>query len=173
MKSEVEADFAEFVQARSAALFRSAYLLTGDYGHAEDLLQTSLAKTYIAWSRISRPQAAEAYVRKVMVTTAISWWRRRSWRNERPRDDLPETAAPSEADAITERDLMWAAIRSLPPGQRAMVVLRYYEDRSEVQTAEMLGCSVGNVKSQTHLALKALRSRFASDGTTSLRLGEQ
>jgi RNA polymerase sigma-70 factor (sigma-E family) len=161
------------VQARSGALFRFAWMLTGDYGYAEDLLQTALAKAYTAWSRISRPEAAEAYVRKVMVTTAISWWRRRAWRNERPRDDVPEVDAASAADAITERDPIWAAIRSLPPGQRAMVVLRYYEDLTEIQTAELLGCSVANVKSQTHLALKALRSRLVSNGATSLPQGEQ
>jgi RNA polymerase sigma-70 factor (sigma-E family) len=146
-------EFDGFVVTRSPALLRTAYLLTHDEGRAEDLLQTALAKAWFAWSRIEDP---EAYVRRVMVTTSASWWRRR-WTGETPSADLPDSAAsgtPLEREA--DHDL-WVAIGHLPARQRAVVVLRYLEDRSEAQTAELLSCSVGTVKSQSARALAKLR----------------
>jgi RNA polymerase sigma-70 factor (sigma-E family) len=142
--------FDEFVLSRSPALLRTAFLLVRDEGRAEDLLQTSLTKAWFAWGRVEDP---EAYVRRVMVTTSASWWRRR-WTLERPSDQIPErTAGPGPA---RDQDL-WVAIGHLPPRQRAVVVLRYLEDRTEADTADLLGCSVGTVKSQCSKALTKLR----------------
>lgn len=147
--------FDDFVAARGDALWRSAWLLTGDGHLAEDLVQTALAKSYRAWERIGDPAGFEAYVRRTLYTTYVSWWRRR-WNGERPTAQLPE--APDAApDLALRRDLV-AALATLPRGQRAVIVLRYFEDRSERETADALGCSVGTVKSQCARALTALRS---------------
>lgn len=147
--------FDDFVTARGDALWRSAWLLTGDGHLAEDLVQTALAKSYRAWDRIGDPAGFEAYVRRTLYTTYVSWWRRR-WNGERPTEQLPE-AQEAGPDLALRRDLL-TALATLPRGQRAVVVLRYFEDRSERETAEVLGCSVGTVKSQTSRALAALRS---------------
>lgn len=147
-----EAEFDAFVVARSQALLRTAYLLTQDEGLAEDLLQTALTKSWFAWRRIDGPP--EAYVRRVLVTTSASWWRRR-WTGERPTETLPEHAAAG-GDEAGDQDL-WDAIGHLPARQRAVIVLRYLEDRTEVETAELLDCSVGTVKSQASKALAKLR----------------
>jgi RNA polymerase sigma-70 factor (ECF subfamily) len=155
-----EAEFTDFVASRSRVLFRTAYLLTGDHGLAEDLLQTALVKTYLAWGRLRAIENAEAYARRTLVTTASSWWRRKSWRAERPTDQLPERSDDLDVDAIAERESVWREIQTLPPRQRAVIVLRFYEDLTEKQTAAAMECSVGNVKSQTHAALKRLRDRL-------------
>jgi RNA polymerase sigma-70 factor (sigma-E family) len=148
-----------------------AYLLTSELHSAEDLVQTSLAKAYLAWDRLRDPQAAEAYVRKIMVNEHTSWWRRAWRRNERSTDELPETPTVRHDPTDFERhDAMWALVQTLPPKQRAAVVLRYYEDLSEAETARILGCSVGTVKSQTSRALAALRTRM-SDETSSTNGG--
>ena len=153
-----DAAFTEFVRARSGALLRTAYLLTGDRGLAEDLLQTVLAKTYVAWGRIREPAAAEGYVRKALVNTATTWWRAKRWRNEKPSgEELPEGVAPARTDEIDARRELWALVQSLPTRQRAVVVLRFYEDLTEAETANILGCSVGTVKSQSSRALGRLR----------------
>jgi RNA polymerase sigma-70 factor (sigma-E family) len=150
--------FDGFVAARGADLLRTAWLLTGDHQRAEDLVQTALGKTWPHWSQIAREGAGsyDAYVRRVMMTTYIAWWRRR-WNGEYPTEVLPERAAPHRDD-ITElrRDLL-TALAALPRGQRAVVVLRYFEDLTEAQTAELLECSVGTVKSQSARALATLR----------------
>jgi RNA polymerase sigma-70 factor (sigma-E family) len=146
--------FDEFVASRSVALLRTAYLLTGDHGLAEDLLQTVLAKCWFAWGRIDGP--AEPYVRRALVTTYATWWRRR-WRAERPTGELPEPGAPAETGPVEDRDALWRALGALPRRQRAVVVLRYYEDLSEADTAAALGIGVGTVKSQAAKALAALR----------------
>ncbi|MFF0342912.1 SigE family RNA polymerase sigma factor [Kribbella sp. NPDC004875] len=158
---EGTAAFAEFAAARHAALYRYTYLLTGDRGLAEDLLQEALIKLYVAWPRIRAGTGVEAYVRRVITNTAISWWRRKAWRSERPNDDVPEQLAPG--DDPDARMWLWAEILRLPVRQRAAVVLRYYEDLTEPQTAEILGCSVGTVKSQVTAALKKLRARLGDD----------
>lgn len=148
------AGFDAFVATRGDALWRSAWLLTGDHQLAEDLVQTALAKSWRAWSRVGA-DGFEAYVRRVLFTTYAAWWRRK-WRGERPTGDLPEhpTASP---DSEARRDLV-AALAALPRGQRAVVVLRYFEDLTERETADVLGVTVGTVKSQTARALAALRS---------------
>lgn len=153
--------FAEFATSRHGALFRYAYLLTGDRGLAEDLVQEALVKTYVGWRRLRDPSNAEAYTRRAITTTAIGWWRRKSWRAERPNDDVPDR--PAAGDDVTARIWLWQELLKLPPRQRAALVLRYYEDLTEPQTAEILGCSVGTVKSQVSDALKKLRTRLGSD----------
>lgn len=146
--------FDGFVAARGDALWRSAWLLTTDRHNAEDLVQTALAKSWRAFDRVG-PEGFEAYVRRVMFTTYVSWWRRK-WRGERPTAELPEQAQPTE-DRDARNDLV-AALDLLPRGQRAVVVLRYFEDLTERQTADLLGISTGTVKSQCSRALTALRS---------------
>jgi RNA polymerase sigma-70 factor (sigma-E family) len=146
-----EATFDDFVAARSRALLRTAYLLTHDHALAEDLLQTSLAKAWFAWKRIDGNP--EPYVRRILVNTYASWWRRK-WNGEHPTEDLPERVAEEPGAEPTD---LWRAMERLPRRQRAVVVLRYFEDLTEVQTAELLGCSVGTVKSQCSKALAKLR----------------
>jgi RNA polymerase sigma-70 factor (sigma-E family) len=144
--------FEEFVTLRSSALLRTAYLLTRDHALAEDLLQTALTKAWFAWRRINGNP--EPYVRRILVTTYATWWRRK-WHGEHPTEVLPETSttAPDGSDA---HDL-WTAMERLPRRQRAVVVLRYFEDLTEAQTAAVLGCTVGTVKSQTSKAFAKLR----------------
>jgi RNA polymerase sigma-70 factor (sigma-E family) len=156
-----DASFEAFVSARGDALWRSAWLLTGDHQGAEDLVQTALSKSWRAWERIG-VDGFEAYVRRTMFTTYASWWRRK-WRDERPAAIVPETATMG-LDSDGHVDLM-TALTALPRGQRVVVVLRYFEDLTERQTAELLGVSIGTVKSQNARALKALRSspRFARE----------
>jgi RNA polymerase sigma-70 factor (sigma-E family) len=151
-----DADFTEFVRANSRALLRTAFRLTGDRGLAEDLLQTALTTTYLRWSRIEH-RAALPYTRRVLVNTATSWWRRMAWRSERPRGDVPDLVVEVITDALDDRATVIAAVRRLPPRQRAVIALRFLEDLSEAETARLLGCSPGTVKSQSHRALAKLR----------------
>lgn len=160
-------DFADFVAARGQALQRTAYLLTGDWSTAEDLLQTALARAYPRWSRITRDDP-EAYVRKVLVNTWSSWWRRR-WRGELPTEALPESAGTDMYVDADRRGAVAAALAALPPKQRTVVVLRFHEDMTETQVAAMLGISVGTVKSQTAKALAKLRSSDVLSGYGSER----
>lgn len=149
-------DFQDYVLARRRALLRTAWLLTGDWHAAEDLVQTALIRCHPHWSRVSANNP-DAYVRKTIVNAHTSLLRRR-WRGEHPTADLPEHPANDEYGAADSRHLMIAALRRLPVRQRAAVVLRFYEDLSETETATALGCSVGTVKSQTSKALAALRA---------------
>lgn len=149
-----ESEFDGFVVGRSPALLRSAYLLVQDEGLAEDLLQTALTKAWFAWRRINDP---EAYVRRIMVTTSASWWRRR-WNRETPTDDPEQQPTAAGLDEPANAQDLWIAIGHLPRRQRAVVVLRYLEDRTEAETALLMGCSVGTVKSQCAKALAKLRS---------------
>jgi RNA polymerase sigma-70 factor (sigma-E family) len=154
-----EEAFRSFVAARSAALLRSAYLLVGDRDRAEDLLQTALVKTYVKWAGIRDPGAVEGYVRRVMVTTATSWWRGRPYR-EQPVDTLPEPGGSDQVDARVEHDAMWQQLRALPVNQRAVLVLRYYEGMTEAEIAEVLNISRGTVKSHASRGLAALRRQL-------------
>lgn len=156
-----DADFVDFVQGRQLALLRFAYLLTSDHHTAEDLVQTALAKTYLSWDKLRDRGALDAYVRRIIVNENASLWRRAWRRNERSTDQLPESGT-ADADP-TSRDAMWGVVQTLPPKQRAAVVLRYYEDLSEADTAAILGCSVGNVKSQTSRAIAAMRATVAGN----------
>jgi RNA polymerase sigma-70 factor (sigma-E family) len=149
------ANYYEFVAARSDRLLRTAFMLTRDWATAEDLLQEAMAKAWFAWWRVSGDP--EAYVRKIIVTTYITWWRRRRWRAEVPTLELPIEVSADETRSADERDAVWRALGRLPAGQRAVIVLRFYEDLTETKTAEVMGCSVGTVKSQTAKALAKLR----------------
>ena len=161
MDDSAREDFRTYVAARSPVLLRTAYLLTGSRTDAEDLLQTALAKTYLAWDRIRDREAVDGYVRRVMVNTQTSFWRRRRV-DEHPTDQLPERGGrdAETRDFAADADLhdaLWSALAGLPRRQRAMVVLRYYEDLSEAETARVMGVSVGTVKSTTSRALGKLR----------------
>jgi RNA polymerase sigma-70 factor (sigma-E family) len=153
-----DVEFDEFVAARSAALLRTAYLLTRDVQLAEDLLQTALAKAWFSWKRIDGDP--EPYVRRILVNASVSWWRKR-WTHETPTGFVPEPT-PGAGSPADVHDLMQALGR-LPRRQRAVVVLRYVEDRTEADTAALMGCSVGTVKSQCAKALAKLRGDVALD----------
>ena len=159
----LESEFREFVAARSSSLLRTAYLLVGDWAHAEDVLQSALTKTYLAWRRLGELEAVEAYARRVVVTTATSWWRRR-WHGERPTEIMPERAGPDRISEEIERQELWRHVRALPPRQRAVLVLRFYEDLTEAETARVLDVAVGTVKSQSARALASLRGRLVEAG---------
>jgi RNA polymerase sigma-70 factor (sigma-E family) len=156
VRAEHEAGFEAFVAARSDDLLRVGYLLTNDRGHAEDLLQTALLKAYRHWGRISGADPYP-YVRTVLVTSAASWRRRRTTQEivALPAHDRGE---PDQSDVLAERDAMAAALATLPPRMRAVLVLRYGEDLGEAATAAALGCSVNTVKSQTTRGLARLRA---------------
>lgn len=158
------AAFAEFVAARSRALHRAAYLMVGDAQLAQDLVQEALTKTYVAWPRLRDPRAAEAYTRKAITTTAISWFRRKGWDNERPTESLPDRGGPGHDDEVARSDWLWTALQGLPARQRAVIVLRFYEDLTEAQTAAAMGCAVGTVKSQASAGLAKLRTQLEESG---------
>jgi len=151
-------DFARFVDLRQRSLLRSAWLLTGDWALAEDLVQTALARTWLRWERVIRRDDPEIYVRRVLVSTWINWSRRK-WRGERTAVELPDGPAPGdlESEAIT-RVAVRGALGSLTDRQRAVLVLRVFDDLTEVQTAAVLGCAVGTVKSTMSQALTRLRA---------------
>ena len=160
---DVDEDFAEFVVARWDSLYRLAYLLAASPTGAEDLLQTTLEKAYVNWSRIRRMEYAEAYVRRMLANQMFSN-RRRAWHREQPSDRVPEMAGDSAEMPVLDRSLLWPLVCALPDRQRAVIVLRYYEDLSEAQIAEVLGCAPGTVKSQASAAIGALRRALAASG---------
>lgn len=149
-------EFRDYVTARGRALLRTAYLLTGNLADAEDLVQAALAKTYLAWDRIEDRGALDGYVRRAMVNTHISWWRRRRVQ-EFPTDELPDQAVADHAGDSDLQETLRRAIDRLPHRMRAAVVLRYYEDMTEAEVAERLGVSLGTVKSTVSRAVAKLR----------------
>jgi RNA polymerase sigma-70 factor (sigma-E family) len=151
-------EFADFVAARYRALVRTGLLLTGDAGHAEDLAQSALIRTYLAWPRLREPAKAESYARKVLTRLAFRAGQRR-WRGEIAADRLPEplVSHPAEAAAGDLALDVRQALAALPDGQRAVLVLRYFDDQSEADTARLLGISPGTVKSRAARGLAALR----------------
>ncbi|SEH00545.1 RNA polymerase sigma-70 factor, sigma-E family [Nonomuraea solani] len=155
-----EHDFGAFVAARATSLLRVAYLACGDQTEAEDLLQTALERTYRQWDRV-RHNSPEPYVRRVIINAAISRARRRAILKIIPMYSPPET--PVRATDVDLRHVLMEALRALPPRQRAVIVLRYWEDYSETQTAEVLGCTVGTVKSQTSKAMAKLRTALGRE----------
>jgi RNA polymerase sigma-70 factor (ECF subfamily) len=157
VRPEDEAEFSAFVRARWPAFARSAYLLcAGDLGRAEDLVQTALARTMLAWPRLHDRGDLDGYVYRVMVRAQASWWERR-WHGERPSDVLPEGQVVDAVSAVDDADELARALAELSRQQRAAVVLRFYEDRPEREVADLLGCSVGSVKTHTSRGLARLR----------------
>ena len=148
-----ETDFDTWAAARYRGLLHLGYLLTGDPHLAQDLVQTALAKTHVHWRRVHA--SPDAYVRRVMATTRADWWRRQVWREEST-DSLPESSDHVD-ERLDLRDALLRALRGLPPAQRRVVVLRHYLQMSEAECAELLGCSLGTVKSATSRALARLR----------------
>jgi RNA polymerase sigma-70 factor (sigma-E family) len=149
--------FALFAQTRESALQRTAWLLTGDWGLAEDLVQTALVRSWPRWELIRRRDEPEIYVRRVMLNTWATW-RRRRWRSEQATGSVPESAAPGDvAMEVAVRIAVRTALESLTERQRAVVVLRVFDDLSEAQVAQVLGCAVGTVKSTMSQAMARLR----------------
>lgn len=156
--SAKDAEFTEYMEARRGILMRRAYLLSGDLASAEDLVQNTLAKLYLAWHKIKDPYAVDAYARRIMVNEHHSLWRHPWRRKERSTDLLPEVPVhDTTAQDGTGADL-WEFVRGLPPRQRAVIVLRYYEGLTESEIAHTLGISPGTVKSQASRALATLRA---------------
>ena len=155
MRASAEAEYKEYVTARSYALWHTAFLMCGDAHQAEDVVQTALLKLYVAWHRVERAESRDAYVRRVLVRCVIDE-KRRGWRRERSVPAVPESAAPEGPD-VGERDAVLQALARLAPRQRATLVLRFWEDLSVEQTADLLGCSNGTVRSQTARGLATLR----------------
>ncbi|WP_235927849.1 SigE family RNA polymerase sigma factor [Goekera deserti] len=159
MSREREVAFTAFVQQHQAALLRTAYLVTGQHAAAEGVVQAALLKTYTHWDRID--VSPLAFARRVVVNTHTSW-RRLLSATERPVSDVPDRAAPRDPHPDDRKEEMMAALRQLPPRMRAVVVLRFYEDLSEAETARLLGCSVGTVKTQSSRGLARLRQSVAA-----------
>jgi RNA polymerase sigma-70 factor (sigma-E family) len=148
--------FRDYVRLRSRSLLRTAYLLTGNVADAEDLVQSALAKTYLAWDRIEDRGALDGYVRRAIVNTHISWWRRRRL-EEYPTDEIPDRAVADHAVSSDLQESLRRAIDRLPQRMRAAVMLRYYDDMTEQEVAEVLGVSLGTVKSTVSRAVAKLR----------------
>ena len=159
----VDEDFAEFVGARWGALYRLAYLLAGSPSGAEDLVQTSLEKAYVNWSRIGQMEFVEAYVRRILANTYVST-QRRAWTREHTSARVPEVVGDPMELPVLDRSMLWPLVCGLPPRQRAVIVLRYYEDLSEAQIADVLGCAPGTVKSQAWAAIGALKRSLVGSG---------
>jgi len=148
--------FRDYVRARRSALLRTAYLLTGNLADAEDLVQSALAKIYLAWNRIEDRRALDGYVRRAMVNTQISWWRKRRL-DEFPTDEIPDQAAIDQPVSTDVQESLRQAVDRLPERMRAAVMLRFYEDMTEAEIAEALGVSLGTVKSTVSRAVAKLR----------------
>jgi RNA polymerase sigma-70 factor (sigma-E family) len=153
MRDEVDPDFAGYVVSRQRRLVRAAYLVCGDEHLAQDLVQQALTKLALRWNRL-RDGNPDAYVNRILYRDAVSWWRR--VRRERLVDEVVDGPAPLTDDAV--RLDVRRALMTLTPRQRAVVVLRYFEDLTEAETADLLGVTLGTVKSQSHVALNKLRA---------------
>jgi RNA polymerase sigma-70 factor (sigma-E family) len=157
-------EFEAWMTARQRWLLRTAWLLTGDVHTAEDLVQTTLAKLYLAWDRVSA-RGVDAYARKILVNEHATMWRRRWRHREVTTDDMTRHEVPvTDEQYDGSRTTLREAVRALAPRQRAVIVLRYYEQLSEAETAEALGVSIGTVKSQASRAIGALRERLGEQG---------
>ncbi len=148
-----------FIRSQHAGLMKAAYLLTGQEASAQDLVQETLVRVVQHWRRVARADSPAAYVHRIMLNTFLGG-RRRHWRGELPYADPPVQDSDAPDAAVAERDRLARALLTLPPRQRAAVVLRHYQDLSEARTAELLGCSTGNVKALTSRGLAALRAQL-------------
>jgi RNA polymerase sigma-70 factor (sigma-E family) len=172
--TNADTEFAEFFSTTWPSLFRTTYAVAGDVGSAEDALQSAYAKAYASWRKVRSTDAPEAYVRRMAINELLGVRRRAWWKSERSVADPPPTgAATSHESAIEDRDEMWRVVLALPLRQRAVIVLRYYEDLSEEQIAETLGCSRGTVKSQAAAALTTLRARGTELSSAPGQSGDQ
>ena len=158
-----DAEFEAYMAARQPSLLRTAYLLTGDRHAAEDLVQSALAKLYLSWDRVQRRELVDGYVRRIMVNENNSLWRRAWKRREVSTGEVPDHQAVVDRPDHGERSALWEFVQTLPRKQRAVIVLRFYEDLSETETAQVLGISVGTVKSQASRALAAMRARVGDN----------
>jgi len=158
MRAEAERQYGDFVAARAAPLVRFAFLLCGDWHRAEDTVQSALVKLYLAWPRLSRVGAVEPYTRRIILRVLADDGRLARSRRERVSDRLPERPAADGSDVADDRMVLLSALAALPPRQRAVVLLRFWEDQSVEQCAEALGCSEGTVKSQAARGLQTLRN---------------
>ena len=156
LRADSDAAFRDFVRSHGPGLLRTAVMLTGNRADAEDLVQAALAKTYLAWGRIQDRAALEAYVRRAMVNTHISWWRRRRL-EEFPTDELPDQPVDDHAGESDMAEVVRRALDRLPERMRAAVMLRYFEDMTEPEIANALGISLGTVKSTVSRAVAKLR----------------
>lgn len=160
MRQTSEAAFSEFARSVWPQLYRTAVMIVGDRQLAEDLVQSALVKTYLAWPRLRETDKAHAYTRKVMVNVARDWFRKHAWTHENTTDLAADDRAPSDdhSAALVERVALAELLHSLPLGQRSVVALRFLDDLSVQETADLLNVTTGTVKSQTSAALAALRS---------------
>ena len=154
-----DAEFSAYMAARQPSLLRTAYLLTGDPHTAEDLVQTTMAKLYLSWDKVQRRERVDGYARRILVNEHNSLWRRAWRRREVPMDVVPDHQPSPAPPDQAGNDALWKFVQGLPPKQRAVIVLRYYEELSEAETADVLGVSVGTVKSQASRALASMRAR--------------
>lgn len=168
---ERDVAYTDFVQSQWASLYRTAFLLTGDHQRAEDVVQTALMKLYLAWPRVVSMSHPAAYARTVVVNQLTSWWRLRS-NSERPTPNRTDQVLPAFDEGLVEARTLWTQVLGLPPRQRAVIVLRYYEDRSEAEIAEILGISAGSVKTHAHHAMATLRNGLG-EGLRRLELDVQ
>jgi RNA polymerase sigma-70 factor (sigma-E family) len=164
VQAHLDPGFATYVRARQRTFVRAAYLICGDEHQAQDLVQQALIKLATRWSRI-KDENPDGYVRRILYNDAVSSWRRTG--RERPSAVPADRVVPDPSGAVAERADLIAALRELAPRQRAVIVLRYFEDRTEAETAEILGISIGTVKSQAHAALANLRVNFPALTTSS------
>ncbi len=164
MSPEEEAEFAEYVTARRDRVRRTAFLLCGDWHRADDLTQITLVKLYGAWQQVRDRAALDAFVRRCLVRATVDE-SRRPWRRERAVDNMPEASDVTDiAGGVVDRQVMRQALAAVPAGQRAVLVLRFYEGADVAGTAAALNCSEGNVKSQTARGLVALRAALERHG---------
>ncbi|KOX03585.1 SigE family RNA polymerase sigma factor [Streptomyces sp. NRRL B-3648] len=167
MNADEERQFREFVAARSRSLLHTAYLLTGDWEQGRDLLQTALASTARRWSKLRDREQPELYVRRALYHAQVDRFRLLGWGRETVTDTLPDQPSGKGADwadTVVQRQDIMTALRRLPKRQRAVIVLRYFEDRPDAEIAAILGVAQGTVRSQTHKALTSLRTALAGSG---------
>jgi RNA polymerase sigma-70 factor (sigma-E family) len=167
-----DAEFEAYMAARQPSLLRTAYLLTGDRHAAEDLVQTALAKLYLSWDKVQKRELIDGYVRRIMVNENNSLWRRAWKRKELTTGEVPDYTPVHDRHDDGQSAALWDFVQTLPKKQRAVIVLRFYEDLSEAETAEILGISVGTVKSQASRALASMRQRVSTQPMLS-RDGEE
>jgi RNA polymerase sigma-70 factor (sigma-E family) len=171
VSAQSDEEFRDFMRGRWPAMVRLAYGLTGDQGHAEDVAQAAFARAYASWSRVARTGNPDAYVRKIVINENLSRFRKRRVA-EHLVDAVPEGRPQWAADTPDNSEALLQALRRLGPRQRAVIVLRYWMDMSEAETAAALNCSVGTVKSQASRALATLRGRPELRDSAELMEGE-